>query len=75
MLTCDEGRLCGRRLQQDHVLQKGVVRGPTVTLQRCCAQVGGEVGAREEGDALWEGREGESVGFLLAGCSLQRHER
>lgn len=75
VLTCDEGRLRGRLLQQDHVLQERVVRSPAVALQGRRAQVGSEVGAGEEGDPLLEGWESESLGFLLAGRPLERHNR
>ena len=71
-LTCDEGRLRGRLLQEDHMLQEGAWGCPRVPLQRCCAQVGGEVGTREEGDALLQGGEGQSLGLLLAGRPLDR---
>lgn len=65
-LTCDEGRLCGRLLQEDHVLQEGAVRRPRVPLQGRRAQVGGEVGAGKQREALLEGWEGQPLGFLLA---------
>lgn len=71
-LTCDEGRLRGRLLQEDHMLQEGARGCPRVPLQRRCAQVGGEVGTREEGDALLQGGEGQSLGLLLAGRPLDR---
>lgn len=48
--------------------------GPAVALQGCRAQVGGEVGAGEEGDPLLEGWESKSLGFLLAGRPLERHK-
>lgn len=51
------------------------MRGSAVPLQGRRAQVGSEVGAGEEGDPLLEGREGESLGVLLAGRPLQRHNR
>ena len=54
-LTCDEGRLCRRLLQEDHVLQQGARGRPCVTLQGRRAQVGGEVGAGEEGNAFAQG--------------------
>lgn len=57
------------------MLQKGAGSRPRVTLQGCSAQVGGEVGAGEEGDALLEGREGQSLGLLLAGRPLERHNQ
>lgn len=65
-LTCDQGCLRGRLLQEDHVLQERVVGRPHVPVQGSRAQVGGEVGAGEEVDALLEGGEGEPLGFLLA---------
>lgn len=71
-LTCDEGCLCGRLLQEDHVLQEGAGGRPRVPLQGRRAQVGGEVGAGEEGDALLQGGEGQSLGLLLAGRRLDR---
>lgn len=71
-LTCDEGRLRGRLLQEDHVLQQGARGCPRVALQGRRAQVGGEVGAREEGDALLQGGQGQSLGLLLAGRPLDR---
>lgn len=74
-LTCDQGRLRGRLLQEDHVLQEGAVRSPAVALQGRCAQVGSEVGAGEQGDPLLEGGESQSLGFLLAGRPLERHNR
>lgn len=51
------------------------MRCPAVPLQGRRAQVGSEVGAGEEGDPLLEGRESESLGVLLAGRPLQRHNR
>lgn len=73
-LTCDEGRLRGRLLQEDHVLQEGAVRRP-VALQGRRAQVGREVGAREEGQSLLQGWEGQPLGVLLACRPLGRHSR
>lgn len=57
------------------MLQKRVVRRPTVPLQRRGAQVGGEVGAGEEGDPLLEGRKSQSLSVLLACCALERTAR
>ena len=54
------------------MLQQGARGCPCVTLQGRRAQVGGEVGAGEEGDALLQGGEGQSLGLLLAGCPLDR---
>lgn len=74
-LTCDEGRLCRRLLQQDHMLQQRAVGRPAIPLQGRRAQVGSQVGAGKQGDALLEAGEGESLGFLLAGRPLERHKR
>ena len=52
------------------MLQEGAGGRPRVPLQGRRAQVGGEVGAGEEGDALLQGGEGQSLGLLLAGRSL-----
>lgn len=55
------------------MLQQGARGCPCVTLQGRRAQVEGEVGAgEEEGDALLQGGEGQSLGLLLAGCPLDR---
>ena len=75
MLTCDEGRLCGRLLQEDHVLQERAVGRPAVALQGSRAQVGREVGAGEEGQSLLQGWEGQPLGLLLACRPLERHSR
>lgn len=70
MLTCDEGRLRGLLLQEDHVLQERAVGRPAVPLQGRRAQVGREVGAGKQGEPLREGWEGQSLGLRLAGRPL-----
>lgn len=72
LLTCDKGRLGGWLLQQDHVLQEGVVSCSTVPLQGRGAQVWGEVGPREQGDSLLEGWESKPLSILLACCTSSR---
>lgn len=74
-LTWHERRLRGRLLQEDHVLQQGAVRRPAVPLQGRRAQVGGEVGAREERQPLLQAGESQALGFLLAGRPLGGHSR
>ena len=54
------------------MLQQGARGCPRVALQGRRAQVGGEVGAREEGDALLQGGQGQSLSLLLAGRPLDR---
>lgn len=57
------------------MLQQGTVGCPAVPLQGCRAQVGSQVGAGEQGDALLEGGESEPLGFLLACRPLQRQKQ
>lgn len=70
VLTCDKGCLGGWLLQQDHVLQEGVVSCCTVPLQGRGAQVRGEVGPREQ-DPLLESWESKPLSILLTCRTLK----